>query len=190
MTALPPPMGQAFAGDGLLEKEIKRLIRRYGIQSAVETGTHQGVTARALAALVPEVYTIEIDLHLFEDARERLADVPNVRQYLGASPNVLLDLLPVRRPALYYLDAHWDGHYPLLREIEIIASCDPQPVIVMHDMQVPDHPEFHYDPQPDGSPYCYEWVRPVLENIQMPWRYYYNEHAEGLRVGVLFVTPQ
>ena len=30
----------------------------------------------------------------------------------------------------------------------------------------------------------------MLEKIQMPWQYYYNdESAEGLRVGVLFITP-
>jgi len=187
---LPPPTGLAFAGDGLLKKEIERLISRYGIQSAVETGTYQGCTTRALAAMVPAVYTIEISPDMFAESGERLAGVPNVRRYCGASPDVLPGLLPqIERPALYYLDAHWNGNYPLPREVEIIALHDPRPVILMHDMQVPGHPELHADPQPDGSPYCLEWVRPGLEKIQAPWRHYYNEQAEGLRIGVLFITP-
>jgi hypothetical protein len=187
---LPPPSGLAFAGDDLLEKEVKRLIGQYGIQSAVETGTHQGCTARGLAALVPTVYTIEINPGFYAESCERLADLPSVRPYHGASQDMLPRLLPhVKRPALYYLDAHWNGNYPLPSEVEIIARHDPQPVIVMHDMQVPDHPELHADPQPDGSLYCFEWVRPELEKIQMPWRHYYNESAAGLQVGVLFVTP-
>jgi len=187
---LPPPSGLAFAGDGLLEKEVRRLVGRYGIQSAVETGTYQGATTRALAAMVPAVYTIDIDPGFYAESRERLADVPGVRQFCGASQDILPGLLPqISRPALYYLDAHWNGHYPLPREVEIIALHDPQPVIVMHDMQVPGHPELLADPQRDGSPYCYEWVRPMLEKIRMPWRHYYNEMAEGLQVGVLFIIP-
>ena len=187
---LPPPMGEAFAGDGLLEKEIKRLIGQYGIQSAVETGVHQGVTTRALAAMVPMVYAIEINDGFYAESCERLADVSNVRLYHGASPDVLPGLLPqIKGPTLYYLDAHWHGNYPLPQEVETIALHDPQPVIVMHDMQVPGHPELHADPQPDGSPYSFEWVRPGLEKIQMPWCHYYNEAAEGLKIGILFVTP-
>ena len=190
MTALPPPMGEAFAGDSLLEEEVKRLISQYGIQSAVETGVHQGVTTRALAALVPVVYAIEINDGFYAESRDRLADVPNVQLIHGASQDVLPGLLPqIKRQALYYLDAHWHGHYPLPQEVEVIALHDPQPVIVMHDMQVPGHPELHADPQPDGSPYSFEWVRPGLEKIQGPWRHYYNESAEGLKIGILFVTP-
>jgi hypothetical protein len=180
----------AFASDGILAEEIKRLVAEYGIRSAVETGTYQGVTTRGLAALVPAVYTIEIDPGRFEDSRERLADLPNVRPLLGASPDVLPGLIPqIEKPALYYLDAHWDEHYPLPREVEIIAEHDPQPVIVMHDMLVPGHPELHADPQPDGSPYDYEWVRPGLEKIRGPWRHYYNQEAEGLKIGIMFVVP-
>jgi hypothetical protein len=189
-STLPPPTGLAFAGDALLEQEVRRLITRYGIRSAVETGTYQGCTTRALAAMVPMVHTIEIDPGMFAESGQRLADVPNVRRYHGASPDVLPGLLPqVKKPALYYLDAHWNGNYPLPQEVEFIAIHDPQPVILMHDMQVPGHPELHADPQPNGSPYCFEWVRPALEKIRGPWRHYYNAEAEGLQIGVLFVVP-
>ena len=146
-STLPPPDGQAFAGDGMLEREIARLVRKYGIQSAVETGTHQGVTSRALAGMVEDVYTVEIHDGLFADAQLRLADVPSVKQFHGASPDVLPGLLPdIRKPALYYLDAHWHGNFPLPQELEIIAACDSSPVIVMHDMSVPGHPDLHADP--------------------------------------------
>lgn len=185
-----PPMGLPFAGDGLLEKEIRRLITAYGIRAAVETGVHQGVTTRALAGMVPTVHAIEINGDYYAESHLRLAGVPNVRLYHGASQDVLPVLLPlIERPVLYYLDAHWDGNYPLPAEVEIIAQHDPRPVIVMHDMAVPGHPGFHADPRPDGSPFDYEWVRPGLEKIQSPWRHYYNEAAEGLQVGVLFVVP-
>lgn len=180
----------AFASDGLLEEEIRRLITLHGIQSAVETGTYHGVTAEGLAALVSMVYTIEIDAQRFADSRERLSVLPNVKQFLGSSVDVLPDLIPqIRKPALYYLDAHWDGHEPLPQEVEIIALNDPRPVIVIHDMLVPGHPELYAGPLPGGSVYCYEWVQAGLEKIQAPWRYYYNDQAEGLKIGIMFVVP-
>ena len=180
----------AFASDPLLEEEIRRLTGKYGIQSAVETGTFTGVTTRGLAAIVPMVYTIEIHPGRYAEAQANLADLPNVRQFLGASPDVLPGLIPqITKPALYYLDAHWDDHYPLPEEVDIIAEHDPQPVIVMHDMLVPGHADFHADPQPDGSPYNYEWVRPGLEKIRGRWRHYYNDQAEGMKIGIMFVTP-
>ena len=111
--APPREPGRPFAGDGLLEKEIRRLISQYGIKSAVETGTFQGATTRALAAMVPEVHTVEISPAFFAQSRQRLDGVTNVRQYCGATPDVLPGLLPqVRKPALYYLDAHWNGQLP------------------------------------------------------------------------------
>lgn len=73
---LAPPTGLAFAGDGLLAEEVKRLISRYGIRSAVETGTYQGCTTRALAAMVPAVYTIEISPDMFAESGERLSRRP------------------------------------------------------------------------------------------------------------------
>ena len=193
---LPPAEGGPFASDHLLGEEIQRLIVRYGIQSAVETGVYQGVTTRALAEMVPAVYAIESDDARFTESRERLADLPDVRIYHGGSQDILPEIIPqITKPALYYLDAHIDGsaedgHQPLPREAEIIAQLDPSPIMVMHDMFVPDHPEFHANLQtPGGIPYDYEWVSPGLEKIREPWRHYYNSEAEGLKVGIMFVVP-
>lgn len=181
----------AFASDTVVEQEIRRLTAKYGIRSAVETGTYLGVTAAGLAAIIPSVYTIEINPGRYDDARESLISLPGVKQFLGASPDILPGLIPqIEKPALYYLDAHWDGHYPLPEEVAAIAEHDPQPVIVIHDMQVPGHPELHADPQPDGKFYDYEYVRPHLEKIRGPWRHYYNDRgAEGMKIGIMYVVP-
>jgi hypothetical protein len=187
---LPPLTFGAFADDPLLEEEIRRLTGKYGIQSAVETGTHQGATTRALAGMIPVVHTIEILPASYAESRERLTGIPNIHQYYGASQDILPRLLPqIKHPTLYYLDAHWNGNFPLLRELELIAAHDPRPVIMIHDMQVPGHPELYADPQPDGTPYCYEWVLPMLKKIRGPWRHYYNEQAEGMKIGIMFVVP-
>jgi hypothetical protein len=184
------PAEQAFAGDRLLGREIRRLVNRYGVQTAVECGTYHGHTALALAALVPVVHTIEIDFTRFTQAQEILGGVPNVTQQHASSVDVLPGLIPqLARPVLYYLDAHWEGQFPLPGEIATIARLDSQPLMVIHDMTVPGHPDLHADDQPDGSLYDYEWVRPELELIQLPWRHYYNAAAEGLRIGVMFVVP-
>jgi len=187
-----PAEGGPFASDNVLAGEISRLVSHYGIRSAAETGTYQGVTTRALAAMVPEVHTIEISDARFEESGERLADLPHVQVHHGSSEDILRRLIPqLPKPALYYLDAHDDGAglFPLPAEVNAIGELDPSPVIVMHDMAVPGHPELHADTQPDGTPYDLDWVMPGLEKIREPWRYYYNTEAVGLRIGILFVVP-
>ena len=98
----------AFVGDSLVEAEIIKLTAKYNIQSAVETGTYRGFTAKGLAAIVPMVYTIELMSDAYRYATDTLSSTPNVQQYLGSSPHVLSDLIPkIKHPTLYFLDAHW-----------------------------------------------------------------------------------
>ena len=180
----------AFVGDSLVEAEISKLTAQYGIKSAVETGTYRGFTAKGLAAIVPMVYTIELMSNAYEYAASTLAATPNVQQFLGSSLQVLPDLIPkIDHPTLYFLDAHWHGNFPLREELEIIASYDPQPIILIHDIKVPGHPELSHDPTPDGSPLCYKYVWPALKKIQSSWRCYYNKKVVGGGIGVLFVIP-
>jgi hypothetical protein len=181
-----------FANDALLGKEIERLIKKYDVQSAVETGTYQGETARGLADMVPQVYTIEVNPESFEESQERLSGLSNVTGFLGDSEVILPDLIPkIKKPALYYLDAHWNGHYPLPAEVSAIAEYDPSPIIVIHDMTVPDCPGLHADPQESGDPYDLDYIQPALDRMKKPYKVYYNnDDAEGLRIGIMFIVPE
>jgi predicted O-methyltransferase YrrM len=181
---------EKFAFDTVLEARVLRLVEEYGIQSVIETGTWIGGTARAMSSMVRQLYTVEVNHEFYMQAQQILGTLPNVRQFLGQAQDFLPSLIrAAKKPTLYYLDAHWHGSHPLLEELEHVVAGDESPIIVMHDMQVPGHPELKYDPRPGGLPYCYEWVEPVLRKIRRPWRHFYNDEAVGCRVGVLFVVP-
>ncbi len=76
----------------------------------VETGTYLGLTAAFLAAAYKVVHTIELDRSLYENARRRLRQHPNVHCYHGDSTAVIKDILPgIDHPAVFWLDAHYTG---------------------------------------------------------------------------------
>lgn len=181
---------EKFTDDPIQEAAVRALITERGVQTVVETGTWMGGSARAMAGMAKQVVTIEFNPEFFSQAQGILAPLPNVKQYLGRSELLLPEILKtVTPPTLYYLDAHWPGDHPLPQEIDIIAEVDPSPVLVIHDMQVPDRPGLKFDLQPNGCPYSFEWIKPNLAKIKRPWRHYYNTEAGGRKVGVLFVVP-
>jgi hypothetical protein len=65
---------------------VARLVRKAGVESIVETGTHLGTgSTLVLAATLLPVSTIECNRECVESARRNLAAFPNVRVYHGHS---------------------------------------------------------------------------------------------------------
>jgi hypothetical protein len=184
-------MSETFNGDSFIEREVLRLVQRHGIRTIVETGTYRGETTKALAQMAPQVFTIEID-PLYWQESSHLDALGNVRRIRGDSPVVFEELLPaLERPVLFYLDAHWREHSPLLDELGVIAGSRQKPVIVIHDFLNPDHPEFGYDAWDIGV-YRMELIASVLKSIYGPGGYVYhlNSEAQGLRRGIIYIEPQ
>ncbi len=91
-----------------------RILKKYASAAeydiAIETGTLFGVSARRLSRHFPLVYTIEIQRELYERAAAKFKDNDRVRVLFGDSKLVLRELLKdIRRPCLFYLDAHFSG---------------------------------------------------------------------------------
>lgn len=112
-----------------------------GLRRAIETGTYYGDGARRLAAIYPEVVTIELSTELHREAVQRLADLPHVSVRHGHSVEHLRTLAGERRPSLYFLDGHWSGpgtageqdQCPVMRELDAIAAGHPDDAIVIDD---------------------------------------------------------
>ena len=111
----------------------------------VETGTYLGNTTAGAAHLFRTVHTIELDEQLYERARKRFENVPNVTCHHGNSPDVLRSLAAtIDEPALFYLDAHWSGgatahgevEVPLLEELEIIRERSQGDFIIIDDARL------------------------------------------------------
>lgn len=151
------------------------LKNRFAITIAVETGTYQTETTKCLAFLFDHVHTIELQESLCMQARQLLADDPNVVVHLGNSSEILPQILPhfSASRTLFYLDAHWYSYWPLLDELQAISvthkdNC----IIVIDDIKVPDRPEIPYDIYKTDE--CsYEYVKDMLSKVYSSHIYFY-----------------
>lgn len=124
------------------------LKKSYKIDSVVETGTFQGNTTVFFSYLFDDVHTIELNPVTYAETQNKLSHLNNVSCYKGSSDMVFKNLLPTLKgkTVLFYLDAHWNQYWPLLREIEEIAKTHKdQCVIVIDDAKVPHRNDIPYD---------------------------------------------
>jgi hypothetical protein len=175
-----------FSGDIYLINPIFSLIKGYGINSVIETGTWKGRTAQLLSVMVENVYTIEINKGFYNEA-EYLKEYNNIHRYYGSSPDVLTFLLKrVKEPVLFFLDAHWGGELPLLGELEAIAKSNlTNPIIIIHDFYNPYVP-FGYDIY-DGQKVDYEYISELVSKIYKNPIIKYNKKATGEKRGIIIL---
>ena len=202
-----------FNGDRYIGEEIQKLVKKFGIQTIIETGTWAGHTTVELAKYSPHTITVDPTQEHFEEDTLRLFEQNNIGVLQADSSIVLADLLSnriavsrkdhnlvVAHPVLLYLDSHggsqsgetsWNVN-PLTEELEAIAKSVTKGdcVIVIHDFKVPGK-EWGYNGGNWGKgwePLSIELVSPFLEKIYPKgYHYYYNEKVEGACRGVLFV---
>jgi hypothetical protein len=183
-----------FNEDRFILNEVERLVGEYDVSTIVETGTYEGQTAAVCAGLVNRVHTIEIDTERVHARCGHLRLHRNVTVHCGSSADLLPAILKREAQAgarvLFYLDAHWHEHWPLLDELVAIANAGLNAcVIVIHDFKVPGK-DFGYDTY-RGQVLDFDYVKSSLEQIYGPagFNHAYNDRAEGARRGVLYVTP-
>ena len=108
---------------------IAKARKRTNAHSVIEVGSFKGVTTRRLARLFDVVHSIEIDPGLYDMARKRCADRPNVTVHLGDGKKVLAGICPKVSRCIAFLDGHYSGEgtgqgdepEPVLAELDIIA---------------------------------------------------------------------
>lgn len=151
------------------------LKNSFDIKTVVETGTYKGNTTAYFAQLFERVHTIEVVQSTFMDTKERLSFAPHVECHLGSSDTVFETLLPKLKGemTLFYLDAHWHSHWPLLSELESISKTHKDNcVIVIDDFKVPGRPDIDYDKYKDDE--CsYEYIKEKLDKVFTNYEYRY-----------------
>ena len=179
----------AFNGDHHLLAAFRDLVHRHGIQTIIEGGTFEGKTTQALASMAPHVVTIESNERYYHRA-DHLNSLTNVRRVIADTVKMLHHLmLIVKHPVLYFADSHWGLPTPTPHELRAIAASGIKPaVIVIHDVQVPNHPEFGFDSYPDFT-YNWESIKPLIEAIYGVdgYRHSFNDKAAGAKRGALIV---
>ncbi len=178
---------KAFNGDTFILDEFKKLIKDYGIKTVIETGTFAGDTTLALSDIVESVLTVELSDTYFSQNKEKFTSHKNITAIEGNSVDILSGIDP--EDALCFLDAHWNEYNPLLDELKAISGWQQQPIIVIHDFKVPDHPELGFDSYA-GQDYDFAWIEKVLDEVYPEgYAYYYNSQATGSMRGAIFIIP-
>jgi hypothetical protein len=123
---------------------LRWLGKTTGIKTLIETGTCHGFTCWSLHDDFDKILTIELHNGLYEQARKRLSEFPNVRQYHGSSRNLLSDMIKTvgeKTPILFWLDAHGSGPNtaddgdPLSDEVKTIQLFAFKPLMVIDDLK-------------------------------------------------------
>ena len=164
--------------DMVMQARFREIVRDHRIKVIVETGIDKGLSTCTLAGMADRVISIDNQPKCLVEASSRLSDlgIRNALLVYGSSPTTLWGLRPfLPDETLYFLDAHWQDYWPLLDEIAAIRPGTG--VIVLHDIQVPNHPELGCD-QYKGQVLCYDYVRPALTQWSPTHRIEYNERAE------------
>lgn len=185
---LMPYQEYPWNGDGYLAAEVLRLKEAHGLNIAIETGTCLGSTTMWLAEHFGKVCSVEINEAFLDIA------IARSKKYAGRINFTHGDSVNVLRKStvtgLWWLDAHWGQHCPLLDELDAIANIGGLNAIIIHDFQVPGT-DFGFDKMPDGRPFNLDLIRTHLDAIygEGGWKHNYPTKVEGAKRGWISIEP-
>jgi len=187
---LMPFQMESFNGDHFVREEFLKLKNQFDVKNVVETGTCFGSSTIFFTQNFENVHSIEINNDYLSVAKERN---PMANYYLGSSDQILPSILPtLNGKTIFFLDAHWENHCPLLNELSCIATMHNKPIIVIHDFYVPNT-NLGYDSY-GGQVFNYEWIKPRLDTIYGidGYNFYYNSDEKSTEVkrGLIYITPK
>jgi len=180
---------------GIPERVLLDMLRDRSLETAVETGTYLGGSARVLAMHFATVWTIERDGEIYAKA---VADferdgITNIRSLYGDSVGLLPSLLAqLDAPALFWLDAHWFPRMQissarqcgLIQEIEAIAGWGlaERSVMLIDDMSI-----FGISPDERLGYRATDWPR--IDEIRRVIKRLFPNHDQSVMDDVLILAP-
>lgn len=207
----PYVLGKPFAEDTYIEKAFLKFKKKYGIVNAIETGTHVGATFIWLYNNFDNVYTCEIKEEYYQIAcslifgrisedehfENEIVNPPSLGKMMMKnidSVDFMKEICPkLTGESIFFLDAHWKSHCPLLDELKAISEANLKPaVIAIHDFKT-DHPDvLGYDVY-NGRSYDLDWIKPSIDRIYgANWSFEYNapEEATGALRGIIYIKRE
>lgn len=182
---------KGYEGDTFIHGEIEKLVKKYDINLIIETGTYHGATSKRLSEFA-HVISFEVNKENFKISKENTKTFGNKITLFNENSVAGLKNgfgLFQKEKRLYFLDAHWWDHCPLLEELELIAKDENKPVIVIHDFKVPGK-DFGFDSY-KGQDFTFEWIKPSIEAIYgKNYDYHFNDKADGGYRGVIYIYPK
>lgn len=128
------------------EMAIEEISKEKGIRVFIETGTHKGEMVDSQLSNFDRIYSIELNMGLYQYNIEKFENQKNVVLIQGDSGEKLEGIIQdLKEPAVFWLDGHYDFTpitsksdlvTPILRELEIIAMSKFQHVIFIDDARL------------------------------------------------------
>lgn len=116
---------------------------KYGLNVFVETGTYFGDMVEAMKDCFGRIYSIELDQHLFREAKKRFVSAKHIEIIHADSGGELGKVIKkINQPILFWLDGHYSGEdtargkgdTPIYNELNhILSSKESRHVIIIDD---------------------------------------------------------
>lgn len=193
--------------DNFAQREIKSLIEKFEIERIIETGSYFGWSAKIFSTFVNKVDSIELNRDYFSRAKRNLEGFGNVNLHLGDSVKVMRKIIDEdEKKLLIFLDAHWQNHWPILDELNVIKEKKLKPVICIHDFFVPNGnklrigdnfvtvmegkgSKFGYD-QYKSTVLNFDYIKESIEGIfPEGFSFHYNNQVDLVDSGLIFIYP-
>lgn len=187
----------SYALDPIMVKDTLRIKDKFNWNTFVETGTDRGESVRVLSTIFDKIYTCEIEQQRWKYYDDILRN-ENITIMNGSS----VDCLPKFFEAIghseffLYLDAHWNGNWPILDELRLVAEWGYKPVIIIHDFE--NEMGFGFDRyRPEGQETEYllnfDYVKESIETIYGKDGYIFETNTESLnpiKIGCAYFYPK
>lgn len=181
---------EPFNGDIFAEQEFIKIKNKFNVKNVIETGSCLFSTTKWFSENFESVYTFEIKKKFYKYGKEKVSGKINVKAYLSDSVIGLRNIInEISGASIFFLDAHWEAHCPLLDELDVISGYKIKPIIVIHDFKT-DNPEFGYD-RWNGNVFDLNFIRDKLRKIYPDgFEYHYNTEAAGAKRGFIYIFPK
>ncbi len=184
--------GGAFNGQSLRTNTFEALTSAFEFAAIIETGTYRGITTSGIASRYSgPVLTCEINERYYLQAKANLAQFSNVQVELTDTVSFLTRLSDTFSPEsrlLFYLDAHWYGHVPVVEELSIIQERFPRSVVMIDDFQVPTDEGYGFDDYGPGGRLDLVLLMPFRKNVKFFFPAEPSAHETGAKRGTCVLT--
>jgi hypothetical protein len=126
------------------QQVVLEYIKTYAPDVFIETGTYKGKMVYEVMPYIRPIYSIELDVTHYENARRRFSGYPDIQIIQGQSGDILPQVLEkIDTPCFFWLDAHYSGgstakgdiETPIMQEIECILNhpCSEKHILLIDD---------------------------------------------------------
>lgn len=180
----------AFNNEEQFCKSVVKLMEKFNLTMAVETGSNVGLTTKFFESIFNRVDAFEINKVWLDYSISNSRPKCMSNYHLGNSGDILIDVLNNVRDEriFFYLDAHWGSYWPLRDEIKQITyhfkdNC----ILMIDDVKVPGYNEINYDNY-NGMECSYEYVKDLIDELFTGYKVYFLITQKKFR-GKLLIIP-